>query len=168
MSLCIGIILSDSVNPRHLLLNEKFGVNLCSNPMVTVEHMLPNERLYCLPQPDGTMDNSLTGIGSYTIYSQDVSEFRDYLNQYPEYYQRQMLDELSQQRQNYLKDADNWVERIRYIVTKIHVFKLFLYMFDDGSHIHIKECRKCTLSQLNREYLMKIPMYTVVTFLDDD
>lgn len=166
MSVRIGIIISKDYDLKLLKdLKDKYRLGLFKICNDYVNNQLLDDEMFLQATESG--DDSLTGIGSYDLYTKDVSLI--YQNIEDKRIAQSVVDEFEERKQKYKEDALRWIEILNILknILKIKKVGLFWHLCSDASD---KEkinfsCRvSCSINNVTTEYLMKIKQDTIVFF----
>lgn len=162
----LGMIISKEYDISQLKeIREKYDLGLYKINNKYVSDQLSDNEIFL--QATRTGFDSLTGIGAYDYYTQDITKIYDVIED------RRIAEasytDLKYRKDSYEKDALKWIELIKILKDdyKVGVFGVFWHMYTtsiEKEEIYFSKKIYCNLSDISLEYLMKIERDVIVFF----
>lgn len=160
MSLRLGMILSNDCTESELdYFRNKYKIALSNkeNKQFKTSQLMQDEILI---EPTGLYDDSETGIGSFELYSKDLSDLRNQFKLDDGSYHF-MISEFEKRRIQYREDAYKWLQiltemRINYGINKVGLFYFGGYTTTEEMDFPIYKRTFLHLGEIDEFDLMKI------------
>lgn len=163
MSLGIGLIISKNVDLDIInSIKEKYELGLFKIENKYVYNQLLEDEMFL--QATLTGCDSLTGIGSYEIYTKDVSKIYENVKNKKE--AKFLADDFIKRKESYVNDVLQWINIIKEF--KVNKFGMFIHFYTtsfDKEKITFQRREKCDMNNITLDYIMKIQK-DVIVFID--
>lgn len=163
MSLCLGMLLPKSYESKVSEIRKKYDLYLMPVANQSIISQF-NEKTFFQVSQFG--DDSNTGIGSYKFFKIDVNALEEASKG-----SQFILQDFKKRKENYIKDAEKWVEIISFMLVKMKITSVSIFYYN--GHYEPPEKQKftfthqseCKLDYLTSNYLINMKENELATFI---